>query len=97
MSNVDCPDCPPDGETSPQTQAQPATKTEMASVPVQHTLAGPNHTSTPSAEATGDENSTLVGQQTEVMLPPDTVYPNIIIEFCDRCRWYVRTGLHWNR
>ena len=95
MSSNECVDCipqiPVDNAIDTKKQAQPASAGEMAKTPVPSTLPGPsshqsNSQSTPSNGHTAVEGQNLAEEE---IRPPTTVYPNIIIEFCDRCRWYV--------
>lgn len=86
MTEKECRDCLPSQSTSTsvaevevQKQAQPASKAHMAHVPVPSTLSGP------STNGVNDESK---AGGTEEIRPPSTPYPNLIIEFCDRCRWY---------
>lgn len=92
MAEKACQDCLPSQSTSTSVaeveikkQAQPASKAHMAHVPVPSTLSGP------STKAGKDEMKAETS--TEEIRPPSTPYPNLIIEFCDRCRWYAISSI----
>jgi len=95
MSANDCVDCipqvPVDKTVDTKKQAQPASASEMAKIPVPSTLPGPSNHQSDSQNSTANGHSTSDGQVSadEEIRPPSPVYPNLIIEFCDRCRWYV--------
>lgn len=96
MSNVDCPDCLPENKSQEHlseshTRPQPGSKSEMASIAIPGTLAGPISTGGKGHKESVTEDGSNEQPKEEAFQPPSTVYPNIIIEFCDRCRWYV----HW--
>jgi hypothetical protein len=96
MSTIDCQDCAPvvpsDAAVDIKKQAQPASKAQMAKVPVPNTLPGP---SSGPEYTNGTENHDGKGTAEEEIQPPTAVYPNLIIEFCDRCRWYVSPSHRW--
>jgi hypothetical protein len=94
MSTSDCADCipqvPVDSPVDVKKQAQPASASEMAKVPVPSTLPGPSSHQSDSQNGTSNGHQAVEGQSSaeEEIRPPSSVYPNLIIEFCDRCRWY---------
>jgi hypothetical protein len=94
MSTSDCADCIPqvlvDNSVDTKKQAQPASASEMAKVPVPSTLPGPSSHQSDSKNGTSNGHHAVEGQSSaeEEIRPPSSVYPNLIIEFCDRCRWY---------
>jgi len=95
MSANECVDCipqvPVDNTVDTKKQAQPASASEMAKIPVPSTLPGPSNHQSDSQNSTANGHDAVEGQSSaeEEIRPPSPVYPNLIIEFCDRCRWYV--------
>lgn len=97
MSTGECVDCipqvPVSSSVDTKKQAQPASAGEMAKTPVPSTLPGPSsHQSKSNSQGIYSNGHNAVEGQTpaeEEIRPPSSVYPNIIIEFCDRCRWHV--------
>jgi len=94
MSTDECVDCIPQipvaNAVDTKKQAQPASAGEMAKTPVPSTLPGPSSHQSSSQSTPSNGHTAVDGQNPaeEEIRPPTTVYPNIIIEFCDRCRWY---------
>jgi hypothetical protein len=94
MSSNECADCipqvPVDSSVDVKKQAQPASAAEMAKTPVPSTLPGPSSRQSDSQNSTSNGHNAVEGQISaeEEIRPPSPVYPNLIIEFCDRCRWY---------
>lgn len=89
---VDClPEVPVDKSVDIQKQAQPASAAETAKLPIPSTLAGPSSHNADGQKSTSNGRTAVEGQpiSEEDIRPPSAVYPNMIIEFCDRCRWYV--------
>jgi hypothetical protein len=94
MSTNECADCIPqvsvDNAVDTKKQAQPASAAEMAKTPVPSNLPGPSNHRPDSQSTPVNGHNAVEGQSSaeEEIRPPSSVYPNLIIEFCDRCRWY---------
>jgi hypothetical protein len=94
MSTNECADCIPqvsvDNAVDTKKQAQPASAAEMAKTPVPSTLPGPSNyqSDSQSTHSNGHDAAERQSSVEEEIRPPSPVYPNLIIEFCDRCRWY---------
>jgi hypothetical protein len=97
MSANDCQDCQipsqPVLEESPsqaQTIGRAPAEVQMTSATVEvKSASGIKPDQSTSDSASGQNAEGGPSTSTPDILPPHTVYPNLIIEFCDRCRWYV--------